>query len=336
MRLSVLLLCLWILSPSVYAAKLYVNATPSDAKIQLLSQKAEFSQGVTLAAGKYYLSVSKRGYQRYMQPVVLKDEDVTLDVVLQQTAFPLTVTTTPADAQIRILNILPKYQDGILLPQGKYDIEVRKPGYVTQRQVAEMKAQPTNLTIILQEVTQPHAAVTSDNMQPTYPLYVYTTPRDATVELLDTEASFQQGIALPTGSYHLRVSQSGYTSRHEWVNITKGKNKFKIALSEPDSCYFVEDKIEENQEVLSVLRNVTLKPRGDLLEVSYYEQKLPANESTHLEFIGVNQGKHIALIGTFDNEGVAEEITAELLIDKENLSMRFRGVEALLNQTQCF
>ncbi|MEZ5673312.1 MAG: hypothetical protein R3E08_13415 [Thiotrichaceae bacterium] len=132
------------------------------------------------------------------------------------------------------------------------------------------------------------------------------------------------------------VSKTGYTSRHEWVNIEKGKNRIKIDLSEPDTCYFVEDKIEEDQETGSVLRNVTLKPRGDLLEVSYYEQKLPANESTHLEFIGLNRGRHIALIGTFDNNGVAEEITAELLIGKENLSMTFKGIAVLLNQTQCF
>ncbi|MEZ5673311.1 MAG: PEGA domain-containing protein [Thiotrichaceae bacterium] len=170
MRPSILFLCLWILSPVVHAAKLYVNATPNDAKIQLLSQKAEFSQGVNLSPGKYYLSVSKHGYQRYMQPVVLKDEDVKLDIVLQQTAFSLTVVATPADAQIRIMNILPKFQQGMLLPRGKYDVEVRKPGYVTQQQVVEIAEQPVNLIVTLQEVNQPQAVTTApDTTQPTYP-----------------------------------------------------------------------------------------------------------------------------------------------------------------------
>jgi|GEM_PF-2565617 hypothetical protein len=270
MRLSVLFLCLWIFSPVSHAAKLYVNATPNDAKIQLLSRKATFSQGVELSPGKYYLAVSKLGYRRYMQPVVLKSEDVTLDIVLQ-----------------------PKEQ---------------------------------------QSTTAAAPTVT----QSMYPLYIYPLPKDASVELVDATAAFQQGMSLPTGIYHVRVSKAGYVSRHEWIKLGKGGSKVKIELSQPNSCYFAEEKIDDNQEIASILRNVTLKPRGDLLEVSYYEQKLPTSEATHLELIGVNRGKHIKLIGTFDNHAVSEEITAELLIYKDSLSIHIKGIEAMLNETACF
>jgi formylglycine-generating enzyme required for sulfatase activity len=40
-----------------------------------------------------------------------------------------TVKTTPEDAQVRILNIGPKYRDGIALKPGRYRIEVTKAGY---------------------------------------------------------------------------------------------------------------------------------------------------------------------------------------------------------------
>ena len=337
MRLSVLFLCLWILSPVSYAAKLYVNTTPNDAKIQLLSQKATFSQGVELSRGEYFLSVSKQGFQRYLRPVVVGDEDITLNITLEQTAFPLTVTVTPADAQVRILNILQKFQQNMWLPRGKYEVEVRKTGYATQQQTVEIKDQAVNLTITLQPAQQSiEQSLALATTQPMYPLYVYPLPKDASVELVDATTAFQQGMSLPTGIYHVRVSKAGYISRHEWIKLGKGGSKVKIELSQPNSCYFAEEKIEDSQEVASTLRNITLKPRGDLLEVSYYEQKLPASEAIHLEFIGVNRGQRIKLMGTFDNNGVSEEITAELLIYKNSLSINFKGIEAMLNETSCF
>lgn len=45
----------------------------------------------------------------------------------------LTVATQPSDARVRIMNIKPKYESGIELKEGKYDIEVSKPGYTTYR-----------------------------------------------------------------------------------------------------------------------------------------------------------------------------------------------------------
>ena len=46
----------------------------------------------------------------------------------------LTVATQPSDARVRIMNIKPKYENGIELKEGKYDVEVSKPGYNTYRE----------------------------------------------------------------------------------------------------------------------------------------------------------------------------------------------------------
>lgn len=47
--------------------------------------------------------------------------------------FPVTIHTEPADATVRIMNIGPKYQPGMMLTNGQYDIEITKDGYRTQR-----------------------------------------------------------------------------------------------------------------------------------------------------------------------------------------------------------
>lgn len=55
------------------------------------------------------------------------------EVIEEMPATSLTVVTTPNDARVRIMNIKPVYEDGIELDDGKYDIEVTKPGYLTYR-----------------------------------------------------------------------------------------------------------------------------------------------------------------------------------------------------------
>ncbi|SHE50250.1 serine/threonine-protein kinase PpkA [Microbulbifer donghaiensis] len=47
--------------------------------------------------------------------------------------FSLTVRPKPRDARVRIMNINPRYQAGMELEPGNYDLEVSKPGYTTVR-----------------------------------------------------------------------------------------------------------------------------------------------------------------------------------------------------------
>lgn len=53
--------------------------------------------------------------------------------VARPTAGEFTVATSPDDAQVRVMNIEPVYQDGMTLDFGSYDIEVSAPGYRTKR-----------------------------------------------------------------------------------------------------------------------------------------------------------------------------------------------------------
>lgn len=79
--------------------------------------------------------------------------------------FPLVVKSTPAGAQVRLLNIPDKYKEGVLLPAGRYKIEVSKAGYKSRTEWTEIKAEALNLNYQLEEVppeieTKPGAPVT--------------------------------------------------------------------------------------------------------------------------------------------------------------------------------
>ncbi len=68
----------------------------------------------------------------------------------------LTVKTSPQDALIRILNIKPKYQSGIKLKPGSYQIEVSKAGFKRHTEWVELAAADDKMhSVVLQEKSIP-------------------------------------------------------------------------------------------------------------------------------------------------------------------------------------
>ena len=84
------------------------------------------------------------------QPIVVEEQ--------QSNTISLTVLTSPEDARIRIMNIKPKYEAGIELDEGKYDIEVTKDGYLTYRKWVTVDKK-TILTIELDKIEASQSAL---------------------------------------------------------------------------------------------------------------------------------------------------------------------------------
>lgn len=100
--------------------------------------------------------------------------------VIATNSFHLTIGVVPADAQIRILNIKPRYWSGISLQPGRYHVEVSKPGYKTVRkwfEVADSDIQATiSLTpeILPQPINLPALQPSPVAIDGTYGLLAYT------------------------------------------------------------------------------------------------------------------------------------------------------------------
>mgnify|MGYP000128949456 CR=1 FL=1 len=52
---------------------------------------------------------------------------------LEKGEYPFVVKVWPKSAKIKIMNIGPKYVEGMILPVGKYDLKLYKSGYETKR-----------------------------------------------------------------------------------------------------------------------------------------------------------------------------------------------------------
>ena len=66
--------------------------------------------------------------------------------------YHFNITTQPADADIRILNIKPRYTPGMELPAGKYHIEVTKPGYTSHKRWVVIKNKDVDTEVTLARV----------------------------------------------------------------------------------------------------------------------------------------------------------------------------------------
>ncbi|WP_394388968.1 hypothetical protein [Shewanella woodyi] len=75
-----------------------------------------------------------------------KKQTVKSDSAKPTLKLPLTINTNVANAKISVMNIKPKYQPGMLLPPGGYDIKVSAPGHQDVRQWVYLKAEKINLT----------------------------------------------------------------------------------------------------------------------------------------------------------------------------------------------
>lgn len=64
--------------------------------------------------------------------------------------YSLMINVTPANCKIRIMNISPKFKNGILLKPNKYDIYITHSGYHEYRKWVEIKDSDVNIDVVLQ------------------------------------------------------------------------------------------------------------------------------------------------------------------------------------------
>lgn len=70
---------------------------------------------------------------------VEKVDQPLIPAVKKDSRSSLYVDADPSGAKIRIMNISPRFEQGIRLDAGRYDVEVSAPGYVTYREWASME-----------------------------------------------------------------------------------------------------------------------------------------------------------------------------------------------------
>ena len=130
-------------------------------------------------------------------------------------SYSLTVSTTPRQARVRILNIPERYQPGILLPAGRYHIEVSHPGYDTQRTWVEM---------------------TDNHLTPEFTLNESIAPGDeiSSPVVASIKSKGPEMISIPTGSFFMGYKDDPLTMPVHKVTISKpfAISKYEITFDD--------------------------------------------------------------------------------------------------------
>ena len=115
------------LAPSEVLATLTLELTPPDAAVELLGHDAPYEPGMTLPSGDYEVSVAAAGHRTETRTVAVAG-DAAATIELERTPQPFTLATTPADAQVTLLEDGLAYAPGMELPPGDYRVRVEAAG----------------------------------------------------------------------------------------------------------------------------------------------------------------------------------------------------------------
>jgi formylglycine-generating enzyme required for sulfatase activity len=123
---------------------LYVETVPEDATVRILNIKPIFFQGMELEPGSYHVEVAvgeHKTERRWIGLGVREEKRISFKLEkIAQKVGRLFVETVPENSQVRILNIEPKFSQGMELEPGSYHVEVAAKGYETERQRIDILA----------------------------------------------------------------------------------------------------------------------------------------------------------------------------------------------------
>jgi formylglycine-generating enzyme required for sulfatase activity len=139
-------------TPEIPVGHLTIYPLPADAIIRILNIKPPYEPDMALAPGRYQIEVSAQNYESLTQWVEIPaDEDLNIEITLKKeeekipviTTGHLTISPSPAEANIRILNIKPQYKPNMILNTGRYQIEVSASGYESLTKWVDLYAEDT-------------------------------------------------------------------------------------------------------------------------------------------------------------------------------------------------
>ena len=136
-----------------------INANVSDAKVLVDGREIGRTplSDVTVSPGERKITVEKQGYEPYRKTILLdKGRSMSLYVDLSE-AVPrkgrLFVETAPDDANVKILNIGPKFHQGMELDPGRYHVEVSARNYRAEKMWVDLSAgEDKNISMRLERV----------------------------------------------------------------------------------------------------------------------------------------------------------------------------------------
>lgn len=122
----------------------------------------------------------------------------------ERSMFRLTVKAAPGST-VKILNIKPKYHDGMWLKKGKYHLGVYAKGKAVQTRWVNL--------------AKDRVVIMDGSKSGRLCSLTVSAPLGATVKILNIGPKYRDGIMLRPGKYHVAVYENGKRTYNKWVNL---------------------------------------------------------------------------------------------------------------------
>lgn len=213
---------------------LTVTTIPEEASVEVYYNDQWNSGKVhTLKSGSYNIRTTLDGYVQGTTSVIVQGSNRTEDIILEK-LYTLTITPTPADATVKVYYDL-KWNTGNIhnLPNGSYNVECSKTGYLTKNQEIAINNEDVSINISLaaNHTITVNTTPSSANIAIRV-IEDYTTGTEITVPIEDREfvdVSNPFNILRPT-LYTIRASKSGYIPRYVYTR-TLSDETFNMTLN---------------------------------------------------------------------------------------------------------
>lgn len=291
-----------IIDPSASQYSLTIHPEPDDADINFVDSNRTYRPGIRLDPGRYDLQIQHKGYVAKNFEALITDHDLVAEVLLDKESvvreslavseYSLTIRTNPADAEVMFTDSGLRYQHGMKLLPGDYEIEVRKDGYQSKRQ---------QMRIIDRDM------VVEVGLEPLYSLTVRPTPADAQIKILNIKPRYHAGIMLQAGQYEVEVSRPGYKTALNNVNIINKNVSYSVNL---------EKKLNETKNYNSIEQKISMESKKNNkssydynLSIDVWAEKSAYNIGDYLKFYFKGNKSFYARALYIDNDNNVVEIT---------------------------
>jgi formylglycine-generating enzyme required for sulfatase activity len=206
------------------SASLSVTSVPSGADVLLDGVEIGTTPLETnVRPGEHVLKLTHRFHPAAVERIELaRGDHLVRNVVLQSASGTLTVVSNPIAAHVRIDGALQAGTTPLTIASivaGTHRIEVfqhRRTTVAVTRDVLPNETTEVNVEL------EPARIGTLD---------LKLSPPDARVELVGQDEAFKQGMELPIGEYHLRISRANYGSVERDVTVRIGENLVAVTLT---------------------------------------------------------------------------------------------------------
>ncbi len=268
--------------------RLFVTTNPRNARVRLPDIVPLYDDGMQLSPGTYRIVVSADGYQTKNESATVtagKEKRLNIELVrAEPSTGRLFVTTSPRNARVRLLNIKPRYEDGMQLSPGTYSVEVSADGYQTRTESATITAgQEKHLNIELVRVS-PGTGILS----------LTTKPGNANVEVVG-KGKYKPRMKLPSGNYLVNFSKKGYVSGKRYVKIVGGEiSTLDIMLTQQGRLFVKKEPANANVR-FRVSTYLTFS-QGMYLAPASYEIEVSADAyRSEVQVVDINPGRDTTL-----------------------------------------